>query len=198
MKSVAIEREFGSGGRDIGIRIAKEAQIPYYDGQLLIEAAKGYGIEIAALKEFDENKVGSFLYNIAMMAGYNQYENMAKINEIFYGMKETIKSLYAEGPAVFIGRCSTEILKSCEDVVTVFIRCSDKEKRVQRIFDKENVDTMQKARRLMDRKDWGREKYFKFWTKKDWKDEKNYDLILDTAKLSLEECSEILLKRMNE
>ncbi len=87
MKSVAIEREFGSGGRDIGIRIAKEAQIPYYDGQLLIEAAKGYGIEIAALKEFDENKVGSFLYNIAMMAGYNQYENMAKINEIFYGMK---------------------------------------------------------------------------------------------------------------
>ena len=63
MKSVAIEREFGSGGRDIGIRIAKEAQIPYYDGQLLIEAAKGYGIEIAALKEFDENKVGSFLYN---------------------------------------------------------------------------------------------------------------------------------------
>ena len=44
MKSVAIEREFGSGGRDIGIRIAKEAQIPYYDGQLLIEAAKGYGI----------------------------------------------------------------------------------------------------------------------------------------------------------
>ena len=31
-----------------------------------------------------------------------------------------------------------------------------------------------------------------------WKDEKNYDLILDTAKLSLEECSEILLKRMNE
>ena len=112
MKSVAIEREFGSGGRDIGIRIAKEAQIPYYDGQLLIEAAKGYGIEIAALKEFDENKVGSFLYNIAMMAGYNQYENMAKINEIFYGMKETIKNLHAEGPAVFIGRCSTEILKS--------------------------------------------------------------------------------------
>ena len=76
--------------------------------------------------------------------------------------------------------------------------CSDKEKRVQRIFDKESVDTMQKARRLMDRKDWGREKYFKFWTKKDWKDEKNYDLILDTAKFSLEECSEILLKRMNE
>ena len=134
MKSMAIEREFGSGGRDIGIRIAKEAQIPYYDGQLLIEAAKRYGIEIADLKEFDENKVGSLLYNIAMMAGYNQYENMAKINEIFYGMKETIKSLYAEGPAVFIGRCSTEILKSCEDVVTVFVRCSDKEKRVQRIF----------------------------------------------------------------
>ena len=88
MKSMAIEREFGSGGRDIGIRIAKEAQIPYYDGQLLIEAAKRYGIEIADLKEFDENKVGSLLYNIAMMAGYNQYENMVKINEIFNKISE--------------------------------------------------------------------------------------------------------------
>ena len=198
MKSVAIEREFGSGGREIGIRIANKAQIPYYDGQLLVEAAKGYGIEITTLKEFDENKVGSLLYNIAMMAGYNQYENMTKINEIFYGMKETIKNLYAEGPAVFIGRCSTEILKTSEGVVTVFIRCSDKEKRIQRILEKENVDTEQKVRRLMDKKDWGREKYFKFWTKKGWKDEKNYDLVLDTAKLSLEECSDILLKRMNE
>lgn len=198
MKSVAIEREFGSGGRDIGIRIANKAQIPYYDGELLIEAAKGYGIELGTLKEFDENKVGSLLYNIAMMAGYNQYENMTKINEIFYGMKETIKNLYAEGPAVFIGRCSTEILKSCEDVVTVFVKCSDKEKRIDRVFEKEDVDTMQKARRMMERKDWGREKYFKFWTKKDWKDEKNYDLVLDTAKFSLEECVNILWKRMNE
>lgn len=102
--------------------------------------------KIATLKEFDENKVGSFLYKyIAMMAGYNQYENMAKINEIFYGMKETIKNLHAEGQTVFIGRCSTEILKSCEDVVTVFVRCSDKgEEGTKRIFDKENVDTMRR------------------------------------------------------
>ena len=199
MKSVAIEREFGSGGRDIGIRIAKEAQIPYYDGQLLIEAAKGYGIEIAALKEFDENKVGSFLYNIAMMAGYNQYENMAKINEIFLWNERDDQESSCRRSGGFLSEdVLQKFLKSCEDVVTVFVRCSDKEKRVQRIFDKESVDTMQKARRLMDRKDWGREKYFKFWTKKDWKDEKNYDLILDTAKFSLEECSEILLKRMNE
>ena len=197
MKSVAIEREFGSGGRNIGIRIAQEAQIPYYDGELLVEAAKGYGIEIGTLKEFDENKVGSLLYNIAMMAGYNQYENMSKINEIFYGMKETIKNLYKEGPAVFIGRCSTEILRPCEDVVRIFVKCSDKEKRIHRILENENVDTEAKARRLMEKKDWGREKYFKFWTKKNWKDEKNYDLVLDTAKLSLEECTDILLKRMN-
>ena len=198
MKSVAIEREFGSGGRNIGIHIAKEAQIPYYDGELLVEAAKGYGIEIGTLKEFDENKVGSLLYNIAMMAGYNQYENMSKINEIFYGMKETIKNLYKDGPAVFIGRCSTEILRPCEDVVRIFVKCSDKEKRINRILENENVDTEAKARRLMEKKDWGRERYFKFWTKKNWKDEKNYDLVFDTAKLSLEECTDILLKKMNE
>lgn len=196
LKSIAIEREFGSGGRAVGIRIADKADIPYYDGELLREAAKDYGIEINRLKDYDEDKVGSLLYNIAMMAGYNQYETITKINEIFYGVKETIKNLHRNGPSVFIGRCSTEILREYPDVVRVFICCSDREKRIERVLETEDVSTVQQAKRLMEKKDLKRERYFKFWTDKKWKDKKNYDLVLDTGRLTMEECVEVLLERM--
>lgn len=198
LKSIAIEREFGSGGRDLGIRIAQKTGIPYYDSEILMKTAKEYGIEIDTLREYDENKVGSLLYNIAMAANYNQYENMAKINEIFYGLKETVKKIHENGPAVFIGRCSTEILRDYPDVIRIFVKCTERERRIRRVFEKEDVDTMQKARRLMDKKDQRRERYFKFWTKKNWKDEENYDQILDTAKSSIEECAELLIKKMME
>lgn len=78
------------------------------------------------------------------------------------------------------------------------MKCTDRERRIRRVFEKEDVDTMQKARRLMDKKDQRRERYFKFWTKKNWKDEENYDQILDTAKSSIEECAELLIKKMME
>ncbi|MDD7209938.1 MAG: cytidylate kinase family protein, partial [Lachnospiraceae bacterium] len=49
LKSIAIEREFGSGGRDLGIRIAQKTGIPYYDSEILMKTAKEYGIEIDTL-----------------------------------------------------------------------------------------------------------------------------------------------------
>lgn len=195
MKSIAIEREFGSGGRAIGMEVAKLAGIPYYDGNLLLKAAEDFGIRIDHLKEYDENKTGSILYNIAMLTSVNRYENQMKINEMFYGIQETIRKLEKEGPAVFIGRCSTEILKSSSNVLRVFIYSSDMNKKIHRVMDTEQV-TKSEARRLMERKDRQREKYFKFWTQEDWKDRKNYDMELNTGILSIEECAEILLTKM--
>lgn len=195
MKSIAIEREFGSGGRAIGMEVAKLAGIPYYDGNLLLKAAEDFGIRIDQLKEYDENKTGSILYNIAMLTSVNRYENQLKINEVFYGIQETILKLEKEGPTVFIGRCSTEILKSSTNVLRVFIYSSDVNKKTHSVMDTEQV-TKSEARRLMERKDRQREKYFKFWTQEDWKDRKNYDMELNTGVLSIKECAEILLTKM--
>lgn len=195
MKSLAIEREFGSGGRAIGMEVAKLAGIPYYDGNLLLKAAEDYGIRIDLLKDHDENKTGSILYNIAMLTSANRYENQMKINEMFYGIQETILKLEKEGPAVFIGRCSTEILKSSSKVLRVFIYSSDVYKKTCRVMETEEVSKAE-AKRLMERKDKQREKYFKFWTQKDWKDRKNYDMEMNTGILSIEECAEILLAKM--
>ena len=66
MKSLAIEREFGSGGREIGMRVAELAGIPYYDGELLIKAAEAQGVSIELLKTYDEQRTGKSNYDILL------------------------------------------------------------------------------------------------------------------------------------
>lgn len=191
MKILAIEREFGSGGREIGMKVAEAAGIPYYDTNLLIEAAERFDISIGKLQEYDEKNCGSMMYNLVLAANCLQGEDMSEIYKIQSGVKETIRRLGAEGPAVFIGRCATEIFKYHENVIRVFIYSSNTQKKIRRTMQVEQISG-EEARKLMDKKDRSRKNYFKFFTGSDWKDRKNYDLELNTGMLPTEECVRIL------
>ncbi|MDO5423099.1 MAG: cytidylate kinase-like family protein [Eubacteriales bacterium] len=192
MKTLAIEREFGSGGREIGRRVAGKAGIPFYDGELLIKEAERRGVSLDLLKEYDEKKTGSILYNIALLANYGQDMKQDRIYEMCERLQDTIRDLAMQGPAVFIGRCSTEILKG-EKTVGAFLYCSDEKQRVARVVRTEKVSESE-ARKLMERRDRQRKDYFKFWAQKNWADRKNYDLELNTGTLSPEACEAILLQ----
>ena len=101
-----------------------------------------------------------------------------------------------ESPAVFIGRCSTEILKDRPDVLRAYIYSSDLKRRLLRIVRTEGI-TQAEAQALMEKKDRQRKNYFKYWTKKEWADRRNYDIELNTSSLSSEECAGILLDIIN-
>ena len=194
-KSLAIEREFGSGGREIGKLVSDLAGIPYYDGNLMVKVAKEKGISLDLLKEYDEKNTGSILYNIALFASYNQGTNQSKIYVLYYEVQKAIKNLAKSGPAVFVGRCSTELLKDSGRAVSVYIYSSDTKKRIDRIMRTESVSESE-AKKLMERKDRQRSDYFKYWTEKNWKDRGNYDMELNTSTLPPEECAQILLRAM--
>ncbi|MGI6010314.1 MAG: AAA family ATPase [Ruminococcus sp.] len=195
MKSLAIERQFGSGGREIGKKVAQRAGIPYYDGELMVKAARSRGVSLDLLKEYDEQKTGSILYNIALFANYNQDSRQSKIYSLFLELQKTIQNIELQGPAVFIGRCSTEIFRDNPRVVKGYIYASATENRLSRIMDTENV-SRREAERLMEKKDRQRREYFKFWTGKKWESRNNYDLELNTSMLSPEKCADLLLEAM--
>ena len=199
MKSLAIEREFGSGGREIGMRVAEAAGIPYYDGELIVKAAEEQGVSLDLLKEYDEQHSGKIIYDIALLANYNQANNSQQSNiyELLYGIQNTIEKLERKGPAVFIGRCSTEILRQNPMVVRAYIYSSDEEKKKRRLVKTENIAET-KVKKMMEKIDRQRRNYFKFWTQKDWADRRNYDLELNTATFSMEECAELLLWLMKK
>ncbi|OUQ65244.1 hypothetical protein B5E53_12940 [Eubacterium sp. An11] len=197
MKSLAIEREFGSGGREVGMKVAEAAGISYYDGNLLEKVTERYGESANILNTYDEKWTGSLLFNISMAAGYSQGNDQSKIYQMGYEVGETIQRLQREGPSVFIGRCATHILKNNPNVLRVFIYSSDEKKRIQRIVETEKVSEAE-ARKMIDKRDKARRNYFKFWTQKDWGDRGNYDLELNTSILSTDECAKILLYAMGK
>ena len=191
MKSIAIERQFGSGGRETGIRAAELAGIPYYDTELIKKAAAAQGVAVDMLEYFDEKRSGSFLYDVASYMNYASGGGHDRVHELFCGMQKTIRDLEKQGPAVFIGRCTTELLKD-RNVLRVYIYSSDQEERAARIMSTEHVTEYQ-ARQMMEKKDKERKNYCKYWTQKDWADRNNYDLELNTAGISTKECAKILV-----
>ena len=162
---------------------------------MLIRQAEAKGVSLDLLEEYDEQKTGSILYNIALFANYNQDMNQSKIYEVCCGLQDTIRDLEMQGPAVFIGRCSTEILRGNPEVVRAYLYSSEDEKKIERIMRTEKVSREQ-ARKLMAKKDRQRSAYFKYWTERRWDDKKNYDMELNTAELSYESCAQILLAAM--
>ena len=194
MRSIAIEREFGSGGREIGLLTAKLLGVPSYDGELLLDTAEHSGVDLALLRNFDERQAGSLLYDLALAANPNQYSERTRLYEMFAAVQATVRRLAAEQPAVFIGHCCTEALSGKDGgprALRVFLYASDVEQRVQRVMRTEQV-TEGEARRMMRRKDKDREQYYRYFTQKLWGDRANYDLQLNTSTMPARQCAELL------
>lgn len=196
MKTLAIERQFGSGGREIGRIVSQTANLPYYDSELLRRAARAQGVPVDVLEACDEQRTGSLLYDIVAYTDAAQYPANRTVYELFDGLTRTVQQLHRSGPAVFVGRCTTEILREEKNVLRVFVYASDPADRLRRTMLTEGVSERE-ALRLMEKKDRQRRSYFKYWTQKEWLDRSNYDLELNTSALSPDACARILLTAMS-
>lgn len=103
---ITIGRQFGSGGKEVGIRVAKELGIPFYDKELLQEAAKKSGLCQKIFENFDE-RPKSLLYAIAMDAyplGFSGITGESLEQQVHLAIFKTIRHIAEEGPCVVIGR----------------------------------------------------------------------------------------------
>lgn len=104
---------------------------------------------------------------------------------------QLIKEL-AQNSCIILGRCASEILKDQPNVFNVYV-CADKEDRIHRIMNKENL-TYEAAKEMLEENDRKRADYYNEHTGKVWGDVTNYHMILDTTKLGIENCADILIK----
>lgn len=194
MRSIAIEREFGSGGREVGRLVAEKLGMPFYDGELLLSTAERSGLDLGQLRNFDERQAGSLLFDLALAGNPNSYSLRTRLYEMFEALQSTIRQLAQKEPTVFIGRCSTEALSGRDGgprALRVFIYASDQVSRCRHVMETEKVDE-QDARSLMRHRDKEREQYFRYFTRKSWGDRANYDIQLNTSVLSAQQCADIL------
>lgn len=192
---ITIGREFGSGGREIGQKLAEALGFKLYDKELLEQTAKDSGLCEEILKHHDEKRTASFLYSL-VLEPYNTglagapFNDMPIDQKVFLAQYDTIKKLAENGNAIFVGRCADYVLGDNPDVLSVFIH-ADNDAKVKRIMEKYDLNE-RKAMDLISRKNKQRATFYNYYTSKKWGSAKSYDLCIDSSKMGIEGTVEII------
>ena len=182
---ITIGRQYGSGGRVVGKKLAERLEIPYYDKELLSEAAKDSGICEELFENHDEKPTRSFLFSLVTgMQGRTDptgaYMDMPLNHRIFLAQFDAIRRVAGQGPCVIVGRCADYVLRDQPNVVNVFIK-ADMQHRVQRAVSL-GADAS-RAEDVVRKADKQRASYYNYYATSTWGDVNNYDLCLDTGKI---------------
>lgn len=197
-KIYTIGREFGSGGKQVGEKLAERLGIKLYDKELLQQAAKDSGFCEEIFENHDEKPTNSFLYSLVMdtysVSGYSAapFLDMPLNHKVFLAQFETIKKIAEQESCVIVGRCADYALAENPDCINVFIH-ADMDFRIKNICKKLDV-TDNKARDIINKTDKQRASYYNYYTSKKWGDSKSYNLSLDAGKLGIDNCVEMILK----
>lgn len=193
---VTIGRQFGSGGRTIGKRIAERLGIAYYDRELINLASKESGICGEFFEKADEKTSGGLLKAFALGFSMNsaifQCNDYLSNESLFQIQSDVIRKVAAEGSCVLVGRCADYILRDDPDCVHVFIsaRMEDRIRRAleynKDLTEKDAEDTVRKA-------DKSRASYYNYYTDKVWGAAESYDLCVNSSLYGLEETVDYIL-----
>lgn len=194
---ITIGRQFGSGGREIGERVAEHFGIKCYDKELLSRAAKDSGFCEEMLRSHDERPTNSFLYNLVMDTysfGYNasSFVDMPISHKVFLAQFDAIKSIADEGPCVLVGRCADYALQDYKNRISLFVH-GEEENRIKRIMEKYDM-TRDKARDMMVKKDKQRQSYYNYYSSKKWGRADSYDFTLNSSILGIEGSVDLILQ----
>lgn len=193
---ITISRQFGSGGHEVGEKLARQLDVPFYDKALIAMAAKQSGLSEEVFASADEKATSSLLYSM-VMGSYSFGARVPGINEmpindkLFLIQSDIIKKAAADGPCVIIGRCADYILREHENCLNVFVHAS-KEERVRRSIAKKDCEE-RKASDFVTKKDKQRANYYNFYSNKRWDDLQNYDITIDTSRFTVDEAVELLM-----
>ena len=179
---ITIGRQYGSGGKEIGEKIAKELGIPFYDKELLTAAAKKSGICEEMFESHDEKPTSSFLYSLGVGSYASGQTPMN--HKLFLAQFDAIKEIASQGSCVILGRCADYALEDDPDVINVFIH-ADKETRIKRAVKYYNVEEG-KAEDVINKTDKQRASYYNFYSGKKWGNTGSYDLSVNSGFIGID------------
>ena len=198
---ITIGRQAGSGGREIGEKLAKHFGIPFFDRELLSRAAKESGFCEEMIQMHDENPTNSFLYNLVMDTysfGYNTstFVDMPISHKVFLAQFDTVKKIADEGPCVIVGRCADYALSDYDNVLKLFIYGND-EDRCKRLMNRFKLEEKE-ATDLMNKTDKRRASYYNYYSSKKWGHAESYDLCINSSLLGIDKTVNLIVQAVEE
>ncbi len=192
-KIITISREFGSGGRTIGRRIAEELGIPFYDKELVDQIALESGFAPQFVEEHGEHAPSKsmFAYAFAPQGVPGVMNGLSTADFLWNIQCSVILQIADKGPCVIVGRNADYILKDRQDSLHVYIH-ADMDYRADRIVRLYGESEKSPETRLQE-KDKRRRLNYQHYTGRDWGQAQNYDICLNSGTLGIEECVKIIV-----
>lgn len=191
---VTIARQYGSGGREIGLAVGKLLDINAYGRELINMAAQKSGYSEDVLHMADEKHPSSLLYTLAMgstLYGMPNIRYDAPINDkLFAVQSDIIRDIAKSENAVFIGRCADYALKNTPEMLRVFVY-APLDNRIERICQRNGISRSE-AKELIEKTDKRRSNYYNYYTGNKWGRYENYDIMLDSSVLGIEGSSKLI------
>ena len=191
---ITIARQFGSGGHQIGKRVAELLGIPVYDKELILLAAEKSGYHPDVLAKADEKAAGSLLYTLAIgtsrMGGLSGNYDIPINDKLFIAQNEIIQDLAEKGQCVIVGRCGDYALRHFDNKFSVFIY-ADISMRAERIMESRGISEAE-AKNLIAKEDKKRAGYYNFYTGQKWGSPERYGASFNTAVLGIDRTAEII------
>ncbi len=181
MRIITIGREFGSGGRELGKRLADALGIPCYDKEIITEVAKIKGIDDSSIEQITEQDINS-VYSITIgrtMCYYTQVDN-----DVISAQQKVIKKLASEGDCVIVGR-QADVILSDMDPLNIFVY-ADRDSRLARCLARDTEGEGERAiLKKMKTVDRQRAANRRLVTSKEWGKPESYHLCVNTSGIDI-------------
>ena len=190
---ISISREFGSGGRLIGKRLAAHLGIPCYDRTIIQKTSEKSGLSPDFIARAEERARSRFHMSIAPIGigtpSFTQH-GVPISHQAFFAQAEVIRELADEGPCVIVGRCSDYVLGSRPECLKVFVH-ADLASRVERCVEEYHIPSDDMERRII-QMDRGRSNYYNYYTGHTWGDMRRYDLTINSSTTGIQGAVELI------
>ncbi len=192
---IVIGRQYGAGGRKLGKRLAETLNVPYYDKELLSEAADALGFSKELFLKADEKKpsiLRSFLsFNYGSpSASFSSYT--LTDDNLYRAQSDVIKSICEKGSCVIVGRTADYVMREHPGLLSIFVHAPE-EHRAKAILERGEAKSMEEALEKARKFDRSRESYYNYFTNRHWGRADNYDLTFNSSRLSTEALLPLIL-----
>ncbi|WZL82815.1 cytidylate kinase-like family protein [Vallitaleaceae bacterium 9-2] len=182
---VTIARQYGSGGRLIGKKIAEKLQINFYDKELIRLAADETGYAESFVSKMEQKKSISFFTNL-----YMTQQELPATDQIFLAQSKTIRELANKNSCVIVGRCADYVLKDFPNCINIFIHAPIAS-RIERLEHEYN-ETAKNWEDYLHKQDKNRSSYYNYFTQEKWGKSQNYHVTLDSS-IGIDESVDFLV-----
>lgn len=191
---VTIGRQMGSGGRELGLKLAERLGVEFYDKRLLLDAAKKSGLLPEIFERDDERSpsrlsgalaMGMSLFGSGPMGGY------IGDDAVYRAQSDMIRELGATKSCVIVGRTADYVLRDHPRCINIFVHAPE-DACVRRVLERGDKASESEARSMCRKINKLRAGYYNFYTDRTWGAASTYDLTVNSALLPLDDLADLL------